>query len=279
MNWSYLRLASVFIFFTVAPLSAVAITAQSDVPEVPPLPSPCIPLGDINGDGLVTSDDATLVHEMLSGVRVLTDAQAFEADVTSDGSINDSDAAEINAYLQKTLPVFSGCLVVYAPARARAERDARRLADLSILKGALVRYARDTGTYPTYPLVGTPSSDGYWKSTIFGVDFRKKLKAYINPLPIDPLNIKLDNFRYVYATIPLVNPPWGKACAGATVLFAARTETSLAGHEECDLGDGRNHFTLVLSSNKTALSNNAFASAFSSFLSLFSLTKATGDSF
>lgn len=272
MSRFYLPYAGVLVLFTVVPLSVGANTTSGKAIEPLPLSSPCVPLGDLNGDGLVTSDDATLVHEMLSGVRVLTDAQVFEADVTNDGSVNDSDTAEISAYLRGTLSAFSGCLV-YAPAIARAKRDIRRLDDLALIKSALMRYARDKGTYPAYPLVGTPSSDGYWKNTISSSDFRKRLKPYLHPLPLDPLSSQVENFRYVYATIPLVNPPWGAPCAGATVLFVSRAETSLAGHEECDLGDGRNHFTLVITSNKTALSNNAFASAFSSFWSLFSLER------
>lgn len=253
------------------PASAAAVAVSSSTAESFFRPSPCAPLGDVNGDGWITSEDAVLINDILSSVRVPTEAQVFEADVNNDGKITATDSAELAAYLQGSAPAFSGC-VFSAPALARAQRDARRLADLSVIQKALDRYARDHGTYPTYLLLGTPSSDGYWRSNTAGSDFRRKLKPYLNPLPADPLNTPLENFRYVYATIPIVNPPWGAPCAGNIVLFAARVETSAAGHEECDIGDGKNHFTHIITSNKTALSNDFFASALVSFWRLFSST-------
>ncbi|MEK7169907.1 MAG: dockerin type I repeat-containing protein, partial [Patescibacteria group bacterium] len=168
---------------------------------------PCPPLGDVNGDGLITSEDAGIVNDILSSARIPTEAQIVEADVSGDGEITATDSAEILAYLQDTVSAFSGC-VPYAPVLARAERDARRLADLAIIKKALLRYSHDTGTLPSYVFLGTPSSDGYWKNNTASSDFKKKLKPYLNPIPVDPLNSRLENFRYVYATIPALNPEW-----------------------------------------------------------------------
>lgn len=269
-----LRAVSVLVLFGIFPTLASAIPAGSETLEPFAVRSACAPLGDVDGDGKVTPKDVSIVNDILSSARVPTEAQVFEADVTNDGKITASDTAEISAYLKGTIPSFSGC-VAYAPALARAVRDAQRLADLSAIREALTRYARDTGTYPTYPLIGTPSSDVYWKSNTSGSDFRRRLKYYLNPLPVDPLSSELENFRYVYATIPSFNPPWGAPCAGNTILFATRVETSATGYDECDLGDGRNHFTRIIASHKTALSNNSFASALASFWQLFS--KAEGE--
>ncbi len=269
MNRSYLCVICVLIFFGVFPALAAAATVSSSTVAFFPRPSPCAPLGDVNGDVLVTADDSGFIGEVLKSSLIPTEAQTFEADVNNDGRITATDFTEVVKYTRGTTDAFSGC-VPYALALARAERDARRLADLSVIQKVLKRYARDTGTYPTYSLLGTPSSDDYWRSNTAGMDLRKKLKPYLNPLPVDPLNTPLENFRYVYATIPVFNPPWGALCAGNTVLFATRVETSAAGHEECDLGDGKNHFTRIITSNKTALSNDFFASALVSFWRLFS---------
>ncbi|KKW12906.1 MAG: Peptidase M15B and M15C DD-carboxypeptidase VanY/endolysin [Parcubacteria group bacterium GW2011_GWA2_49_9] len=272
MSTSYVFFVSVFFSAAVFPVSVSAVPASSTA-EFSPLPSPCVPLGDVNGDGLVTAADAVFVNDVLLGVRVPTEAQRFEADVSNDGRISVTDSAEINAYLQGTAPSFSGC-VPQAFALLRAQRDAQRLADLSVIQKALNRYAHDRGTYPLYSLLGTPASDNFWKNSSAS-DFKKRLKPYLYPLPVDPLNNSLENFRYVYATIPALNPPWGASCAGNTVLFATRVETSAAGHDECDLGDGEHHFTLIISANKTASSGDFFASALLSLWRLFSPAQTT----
>jgi len=257
-------LLSVAVF----PAPASALAASSRAPVLLLRPAPCPPLGDLTGDGLITTDDTVAINDILSSVRIPTEAQVFEADVNGDGKITATDSAEIAAYRDGSITTFSGC-VPFAPVLARAERDARRLADLSLIAKALARYSRDTGTLPTYLLIGTPSSDANWKSNSASSDFRKRLRPYLYPLPVDPLNSQLEHYRYVYAALPASRSEWG-TCAGKTILYVARVETSIAGHEECDMGDGKNHFTRVIVYPKAAVADDFFASAFLSLWRLFS---------
>ena len=266
------------LLFTVTfPASVAAIATSGSTAVVLQRSAPCSPLGDVSGDGMITAEDASIVNDILSSVRVPTEAHVFEADVNNDGKITATDSAEIVAYLQGNPSAFSGC-IPYAPVLARAERDARRLTDLAVIKKVLARYAHDTGTLPTYLPIGTPSSDMSWKSNSASGDFRKKLRPYLYTLPVDPLNSQLENFRYVYATIPSSDFAWG-TCAGKTILFATRVETSAAGHEECAVSDGQNHFTLIIPPPKIAFQNDFFASAFLSLWRLFSPERAPQEIF
>ncbi|MBR4282125.1 MAG: hypothetical protein IKT35_00255, partial [Clostridia bacterium] len=56
---------------------------------------PDFPIGDMNNDGKVTSDDAMTVLNASVGKVNLTAAQKKEADVNNDGKINATDALDI----------------------------------------------------------------------------------------------------------------------------------------------------------------------------------------
>lgn len=54
--------------------------------------SPCPPLGDVDDDGFVTTNDARLVLEAHAGLRTLTPDQLLRADVNRDGRVDSIDA-------------------------------------------------------------------------------------------------------------------------------------------------------------------------------------------
>jgi len=66
----------------------------------------CLELGDVNGDGKITAEDASLVLQHVVGKIILTQEQQARADVTGDGSISAFDAAEILRYSVGIITVF-----------------------------------------------------------------------------------------------------------------------------------------------------------------------------
>ncbi len=72
-------------------------------------PSPCSPLGDVNGDGFVTQADYDLTYEIVGGRINPTEAQKLAADINKNGFINPTDYGAIDAYIQGKLTTFAGC--------------------------------------------------------------------------------------------------------------------------------------------------------------------------
>ncbi len=62
--------------------------------------------GDVDGDGQVTSYDAALVMQYLSGEITFTDIQKKAADVNGDGQVTSYDAALIGQYINGTINKF-----------------------------------------------------------------------------------------------------------------------------------------------------------------------------
>jgi len=60
-----------------------------------PIAGPCAPLGDVDGDGIITANDAQLIFEYNAGLRQLSPSQLARADVNRDGRVNSIDAALI----------------------------------------------------------------------------------------------------------------------------------------------------------------------------------------
>lgn len=69
--------------------------------------------GDVDGDGKITQDDATLIAKATSHIITLAGADLWCADVTADGDVTASDIKEINTYLKgkpnalTTIPTFA----------------------------------------------------------------------------------------------------------------------------------------------------------------------------
>ena len=55
--------------------------------------------GDVDGDGKITENDATLISKAAAHLITLTGADLWCADVSADGNVASSDEQEINAYL------------------------------------------------------------------------------------------------------------------------------------------------------------------------------------
>ena len=56
-------------------------------------------VGDINGNGTVSIDDATMVQKAVAEMVVLTGAQTLAADADGDGVVNINDATMIQKYI------------------------------------------------------------------------------------------------------------------------------------------------------------------------------------
>ena len=56
-------------------------------------------VGDINGNGTVTIDDATMVQKAVAEIVTLTGAQTFAADANGDGEVNINDVTQIQKYI------------------------------------------------------------------------------------------------------------------------------------------------------------------------------------
>lgn len=60
-------------------------------------------IGDVNGDGKVTIDDATLVQKAIAELIELDDTQKKAADTNSDGKITIDDATMIQKYIAELI--------------------------------------------------------------------------------------------------------------------------------------------------------------------------------
>lgn len=73
----------------------------------------CRMRGDVDGDGKITQDDATLIAKATAHMITLTGADLWCADVDADGDVTSSDTKEINTYLKgkpnalTTIPTFA----------------------------------------------------------------------------------------------------------------------------------------------------------------------------
>ena len=71
--------------------------------------SPCPPLGDVDGDGVVTAKDGDLISQAVAGLITLTPSQATRADVNGDGVVDEIDHLLILQYAAGQIATFSGC--------------------------------------------------------------------------------------------------------------------------------------------------------------------------
>jgi hypothetical protein len=60
--------------------------------------SAAVPIGDTDGDGAITSRDASLLMQSIVGLAALEEDAASRADVNGDGSVAADDAARILRY-------------------------------------------------------------------------------------------------------------------------------------------------------------------------------------
>ena len=69
-------------------------------------PEPSVILGDVDGNGIITSNDATLVFQAASKMVQFTAAQELAADVDGNGIISSNDATLIFQYASKLINKF-----------------------------------------------------------------------------------------------------------------------------------------------------------------------------
>lgn len=157
--------------------------------------------------------------------------------------------------------------LVYAEATTTeaAQRDAKRITDLAQIKEALDKYAAYYWFVPSYPPESPAMSDGFWKATVHSRDFKKRIKPFLNQLPIDPLNEGASGFHYVYESLPVQK---GRGCAGKTVLFA-RLETDIYAYEQCRLDDTRSHALFIIAPKLQSKSASSVAAVFAPFFGIF----------
>lgn len=72
---------------------------DAPTPTETPTPSPEPLLGDVDGDGVVTAQDAAWILRHVVGLEVLPDSCLLQADVDGDGLITAADAAKILQYV------------------------------------------------------------------------------------------------------------------------------------------------------------------------------------
>jgi len=92
------------------------------------------------------------------------------------------------------LAILSGVLVPRVSSHMRAARDARRLADIKMLRAAIEEYYADTGDYP---VAGANSSYGGWDVSHDGgfIDVLQD-EGYIDELKTDPVDDVTYHYRY-----------------------------------------------------------------------------------
>lgn len=69
----------------------------------------CVGLGDVDGDGLVTHNDAVMIAQSLVGLVTLTDEQKRRADVNGDGEVTIADSIMIEKLVTGQIDRFPGC--------------------------------------------------------------------------------------------------------------------------------------------------------------------------
>ena len=62
-----------------------------------------LPIGDVNGDGKVTIDDATMIQKLVAELVELTPDQFIAADTNCDGIVNIDDATMIQKYIAELI--------------------------------------------------------------------------------------------------------------------------------------------------------------------------------
>ena len=89
---------------------SVEVLSQGNIPTEPETTEPTDPkptmLGDVDGDGLVSIKDATIVQEHVAKFKVLTGQAAINADVNFSSDINIVDASNIQMVVSKLLKDF-----------------------------------------------------------------------------------------------------------------------------------------------------------------------------
>lgn len=88
--------------------TATATPSSTDepVPTETSEPTPALLLGDVDGDGVVTAQDAARILRHVVGLEVLPDAYLLQADTDGDGSITAADAAKILQYVVGLIDVL-----------------------------------------------------------------------------------------------------------------------------------------------------------------------------
>ena len=81
-------------------------TPDEPTPDQPDDPKEEIVIGDVNGDGKIDINDATLIQKYLADLEKLTDEQKAAADVNGDGKIDINDATLIQKYVAELIKEF-----------------------------------------------------------------------------------------------------------------------------------------------------------------------------
>lgn len=76
-------------------VAATPASTDTPTPTETPASTPALLMGDVNGDGLVTAEDAARILRHVVGLEVLSDGYLLPADVDGDGLITAADAAKI----------------------------------------------------------------------------------------------------------------------------------------------------------------------------------------
>lgn len=92
------------------PVGAQFVTVAGEVPSQAQIPGL---YGDVNLDGSITNDDATVLSNYVAGLTVLTDIQKITAEVIGDGTVDLKDLLMLRQYLSGTRNSFS-VIVRYA---------------------------------------------------------------------------------------------------------------------------------------------------------------------
>ncbi len=72
-------------------------------------PCPCGEMGDVDGDGWVTMNDANMIAQWVVGNIELSDEQLRRADVNADGEVTIVDAMFIAQYIEGLRDTFPCC--------------------------------------------------------------------------------------------------------------------------------------------------------------------------
>ena len=73
--------------------------------------SPCSPMGDVDGDGWVTKNDADMIADYVVGKITLTREQLLRADVDGDGTVTIKDGMMIAQFVAGNRTTFPCCSI------------------------------------------------------------------------------------------------------------------------------------------------------------------------
>lgn len=82
--------------------TAIVTPTESPIHAETPAPtatSPVLLMGDVNGDGVITAEDAALILRYVVGLDTLTSEALLQADVDGDGAVTAADASKILQYV------------------------------------------------------------------------------------------------------------------------------------------------------------------------------------